>query len=197
MESELGMLRILVYRYTFQMNLTIFAKDALHLGEDENGYLNAALAIGIGVGSALAGYVSRGKIQYGLVPLGAVGMALFSIPMGMAGITTVSFSLCLVGLGLTAGLFIVPLAAVLQHRPAPENRGAVQGAANVLSFIAIFAVSGVQFVLDQKLHLSQGEVFWVCGAVALVSGFYAVATRRGAIAELFTRPTSEATEPQL
>lgn len=177
-----------------QMNLTLFAKDILHLSEDENGYLNAALAIGIGVGSALAGYISRGKIEYGLVPVGAVGMACFSIPMGFGGITTAGFSLCLIGLGLSAGFFIVPLASVLQHRPAPELRGAVQGAVNLLSFIAIFAVSGVQILFTTKLHLSPGQVFWVCGGVALVSGFYAVATRREALASLFSRSPRAAVE---
>jgi len=167
------------------MNLTIYAKDVLALTEQQNVFLNAALAIGIGVGSALAGVLSRGKIQYGLVQIGAVGMALFSIPMGSHNLGVTLFSLCLVGLGLAAGFFIVPIAAVLQHRPPPELRGAVQGAANLMSFIGILAVSGVQIVLNRVLHLSPGEVFWVCGAIALFSGVYAAATRRDAIAILF------------
>ena len=155
------------------------------LTQFQNGFSDLTLkTLIIGVGSALAGYVSRGKIQYGLVTLGAIGMALASVPMGIYGITTTAFSLCLVGLGLCAGLFIVPIAAVLQHRPAAESRGAVQGAANLLSFIAIFAVSGVQIVLQQFLHLSPGEIFWVCGAIALASGFYVAATRPGAVASL-------------
>jgi len=167
-----------------QMNLTIYAKDVLSLSEQENGFLNAALAIGIGVGSALAGILSRGKIQYGLVQLGAVGMALCSIPMGSHNLGVPLFSMCLVGLGLCAGFFIVPIAAVLQHNPPPELRGAVQGAANLMSFIGILAVSGVQIVLNRMLHLSPGEVFWVCGVTALLSGVYAAATRKGAIAIL-------------
>jgi acyl-[acyl-carrier-protein]-phospholipid O-acyltransferase/long-chain-fatty-acid--[acyl-carrier-protein] ligase len=167
-----------------QMNLTIYAKDVLALTEQQNGFLNAALAIGIGVGSALAGVLSRGKIQYGLVQIGAVGMALCSIPMGSHNLGVTLFSLCLVGLGLAAGFFIVPIAAVLQHRPPPELRGAVQGAANLMSFIGILAVSGVQIVLNRVLHLSPGEVFWVCGVTAFLSGAYAAATRRDAIAIL-------------
>jgi acyl-[acyl-carrier-protein]-phospholipid O-acyltransferase/long-chain-fatty-acid--[acyl-carrier-protein] ligase len=174
------------------MNLTIYAKDVLALSEQQNGFLNAALAIGIGIGSALAGILSRGRIQYGLVPVGAVGMALCSIPMGSHNLGVTLFSLSLVGLGLSAGLFIVPLAAVLQHKPAPESRGAVQGAANVLSFIGIFAVSGVQMVLDKVLHFSAGEVFWVCGAIALLSGLYAVATRREALSDLVASFRSKA-----
>jgi acyl-[acyl-carrier-protein]-phospholipid O-acyltransferase/long-chain-fatty-acid--[acyl-carrier-protein] ligase len=166
------------------MNLTIYAKDVLALTEQQNGFLNAALAIGIGVGSALAGILSRGKIQYGLVQIGAVGMALCAVPMGSHNLGVTLFSLCLVGLGLCAGFFIVPIAAVLQHLPPPELRGAVQGAANLMAFIGILAVSGVQIVLNRLLHLSPGEVFWVCGAITLLSGAYAAATRRDAIAVL-------------
>jgi hypothetical protein len=112
--------------------------------------------------------------------------------MGSHNLGVTLFSLSLVGLGLSAGLFIVPLAAVLQHKPAPESRGAVQGAANVLSFIGIFAVSGVQMVLDKVLHFSAGEVFWVCGAIALLSGLYAVATRREALSDLVASFRSKA-----
>lgn len=167
-----------------QMNLTIFAKNVLHLTDDQNGYLNAALGIGIGVGSASAGTLSRGRIQYGLVPLGAAGLALSTIPMGIEGISVFSFSLCLVALGLMGGFFIVPIAAVLQYRPTPETRGAVLAAANLVSFMGIFAVSAVQILLNKVLGLTPGQVFWVCGVVALLSGFYAVATRREALRTL-------------
>lgn len=168
-----------------QMNLLIYAKEVLHLREAQNGLLNTALSIGIGVGSALAGYVSAGRIRYGLVPLGAAGLALSTIPMGWPGLSMVGFCVCLVTLGLGAGFFIVPIAAVLQHRPPPEAKGAVQGAANLLSFVGIFAASGAQIFLSKLCKLTPGQVFWVCGAIALATGFYAVATRREAWRELW------------
>lgn len=170
-----------------QMNLLIYAKEVLHLTESQNGLLNTALSIGIGVGSAIAGFVSRGKIQYGLVPLGAAGLALSSVPMGLEGLGTAWFCVCLVALGLSAGFFIVPIAATLQHRPPPEAKGAVQGAANLLSFVGIFAASAMQMLLGRVCRLTPGQVFWVCGVFALATGFYAVATRREALRELFAR----------
>lgn len=160
-----------------QMNLMIYAQDVLRLSKSHNAYLNLALALGIGFGSVTAGYASRGRIEYRLVPLGAVGLALCSIPMGLEGVGLASFAVCLVGLGFSAGLFIVPIAAVLQHRPAPEDKGGVQGAANVLSFIGILAASGVQWLSFQALQLSPGQVFWVCGACALGTGAYSAFTR--------------------
>lgn len=160
-----------------QMNLLIYAKDVLHLSETHNGLLGAALALGIGIGSVAAGYASRGHIEYRLVPIGAAGLALSTIPMGLAGIGIVGFTIALVALGFTAGLFIVPIAAVLQHRPAPESKGAVQGAANLLSFIGILAASGAQWISFETLHLTPGQVFWVCGGAAVLTGAYAAISR--------------------
>ena len=169
------------------MNLVPYAKDVLHLSEVQNGQLNAALAIGIGLGSVSAGYASRGKIVYRLIPIGAAVMALGTVPMGMQGVSTMVFSFALVTLGFGGGLFIVPIAAVLQHRPSAETKGAVQGASGVLSNIGILVASLALVVLRQNLHLSSGQVFWFCGATALATGTYVAFTRR---TEIFARPTT-------
>lgn len=167
-----------------QMNLLLYAKNVLHLDETHNGYLNAALAIGIGVGSYVAGLMSHGKIEYRLVPLGAAGLALASVPMGVHGISTAGFSIFLCMMGFSAGLFIVPVAAVLQHRPAPEHKGAVQGASGLLSWVGILAASGVQELLS-LCRLGPGHAFWFCGLLALATGIYV----------LFTRSWVESKEP--
>jgi acyl-[acyl-carrier-protein]-phospholipid O-acyltransferase/long-chain-fatty-acid--[acyl-carrier-protein] ligase len=164
-----------------QMNLILYAQTVLHLNETQNGLLNAALALGIGAGSVIAGYASRGRIEYRLVPAGAALMAAATVPMGWAGITTPGFCSALAALGLGGGLFIVPIAAVLQHKPEPENKGAVQGAASVLSFIGILAASGAQIVLSEWLHLSSGRMFWACGTTALLTGVYVFFSRREAM----------------
>ena len=80
-------------------------------------------------------------------------------------------------LGFSAGLFIVPIAAVLQHRPAPENKGAVQGAANLLSFVGILAASGVQWVAFSACGMTPGQVFWLCGLSAVAIGAYSAISR--------------------
>src|SRR5690348_5489529 len=49
-----------------QFVVVFYGRDVLHLDETHGGYLQAALAIGIGVGSFAAGYLSGGKIEYGL-----------------------------------------------------------------------------------------------------------------------------------
>ena len=160
-----------------QMNLVLFAHDVLHLSESKNAFLNAALAIGIGIGSVTAGYGSRGKIEYRLISLGSVLMALSTVPMGLASISAPVFTGMLLLLGFGAGLFIVPVCAVLQDRPAQEDKGAVQGAASVLSFVGILASAGVQRLLHTQL--SSGKIFWMCGLLAIALGLYVTAEKPG------------------
>src|SRR3989442_6164220 len=60
-----------------QFNIFIYGQDVLHIRSTEGGFLQAAVAIGIGLGSFAAGYLSGGKKEYRLIsprPLGAVGV---------------------------------------------------------------------------------------------------------------------------
>ena len=172
------------------LNLPIFAEHAFHFSPRQISYLSMALSIGIAAGSGAAGYLSRGRIEYGLVPVGAAIMALSSVVLGWPGVSVTPFAIALATLGLGGGLFIVPIAAVLQHRPAPAEKGAVQGTANLVSWIGILISSGVQAVFG-ALHRPPEEVFWFCGLAALIAGLYITATRPGAVRELFTpRPQS-------
>ncbi|NLV44820.1 MAG: MFS transporter [Candidatus Hydrogenedentes bacterium] len=61
-----------------RQNLVKFATAEMMISEDMMSYLLAAVAIGIGMGALVAGYMSRGKVELGLVPIGALGMMTFS-----------------------------------------------------------------------------------------------------------------------
>jgi hypothetical protein len=56
----------------------VFGKSELHLSEARVGLLLALLSSGIGIGSVVAGRLSRKHVEIGLVPLGSVGITLFS-----------------------------------------------------------------------------------------------------------------------
>ena len=159
------------------MNVMLFGEDTLKLPEEDVAILNVWLMIGVGLGSVFAGYVSRGHIEYRLVPIGALGLALSTIPMGWPGVSLNTFSVCLGVLGFSAGLFIVPIVSVIQHRPSPESKGAVQGAVSSLSFIGMMVSAGVFWVASEVFNISSGQVFWVCGASALICGAYSAISR--------------------
>jgi acyl-[acyl-carrier-protein]-phospholipid O-acyltransferase/long-chain-fatty-acid--[acyl-carrier-protein] ligase len=159
------------------MNVVVFGKSVLNLTGFQNSMMNVALALGIGFGSVVAGYASRGHIEYRLVPIGALGLALSTVPMGMEGVTADTFRICMATLGFSAGLFIVPIVSVIQHRPSPESKGAVQGTVSSLSFIGIMLAAGVQWVARETFHITSGQVFWVCGVSAIICGSYAAISR--------------------
>lgn len=158
-----------------QLLIVTYAADALHL-EDEmrSSYLQAAVAIGIGIGSFAAGYLSGGKIEYGLVPLGALGLTACAALLGRHDLTFESAALLLGLLGFSGGLFIVPIAALLQHRPSREQMGGVLAAANLISFIGIFAASGLYYFFNVTLELTPPTVFLVIAVLTLASTVYAM-----------------------
>src|SRR5690348_12904637 len=131
----------------FQMILLLFGKEALHCTETQTGLLMASLAIGIGVGSMAAGRLSGDKIEPGLVPIGAFGMAAAGVLLAVAIRSVVPALLVLSVLGFMGGLFIVPLNAILQHRPRHNEKGRVLATANFVNTVGIMLASGVLWFL--------------------------------------------------
>ncbi len=170
-----------------QINLALYAQKIFHLKPTEQAGLQAATSLGIGFGSLLAGRLSKGHIEYGLIPLGAGTMAVAGVLLGWPGIGTPMFAAGLALLGLGGGFFIVPIVSVLQHRPSPQTKGAVQGAASWLSWIGIAAAAITQTLLSGSLHLSYGQIFWVCGAVAALAGISVTWSRPQAVPEMLQR----------
>ncbi len=153
-----------------QFLIVIYAKDVLNISDpQQSSYLQAATAIGIGLGSFAAGYLSGGKIEYGLIPLGSIGMTAFAALLGRHGLSFAHVATDLSLLGFFGGFFIVPIAALLQHRPDRKSKGGVLAAANLLSFVGIFTASGIYYLVTVVLHLSPSTVF-ILTAVATLAG---------------------------
>lgn len=170
-----------------QINLALYAQKIFHLKPTEQAWLQAALSLGIGVGSLLAGRLSQDRIEYGLIAPGAALMAVAGVWLGWPGVTLSGFTAGLSLLGLGGGLFIVPIVSVLQDRPSAQTKGAVQGAASWLSWVGIAAAAVTQTLLSGPAQLSYGEVFWVCGTVAGFAGVFVARSRPSAMPEMLAR----------
>src|SRR6202158_3015617 len=157
-----------------QFVIVIYGHDVLRVDETQISYLQAAVGIGIGIGSLAAGYLSGGKIEYRLVPVGAIGMTIFGFLLSLhrRGIWPVRFDLAL--LGFFGGLYAVPLNALIQHRPAREQTGGVIAAANLLSFVGVFLAAGIYFLFASFAHLQPGQIFLAGAIMTLGATFYAV-----------------------
>ncbi|MEJ0091839.1 MAG: MFS transporter [Limisphaerales bacterium] len=156
-----------------QFLIVIYAKDVLHISDPvKAGYLQAAIAVGIGIGSFAAGCLSGGKIETGLVPLGAVGLTACAALLGQTGLSFGAVATGLGALGFFGGFFIVPVSALLQHRPAREQKGGVLAAANLLSFVGIFLASGVFYFCASVLRLSAPAIFLIVASATLAATVY-------------------------
>src|SRR4029453_14131133 len=141
----------------------------LHVGEAESTRLFTALAIGIGVGSLAAGRLSGDKIELGLVPIGALGMGVFSLAL-VAGVP--SYWLCATALlfvGFFGGFFAVPLNALLQQRPADHEKGRMQATNNGGNTAGILLASIALYALDDRWAFSASQILAIAGAVTLIS----------------------------
>jgi MFS family permease len=152
-----------------QMNLLVHAKSVLLLSDTQNGYLQAALAIGIGVGSFAAGFLSHNHIEYRLIPTGILGMTITGTILAWPGLSAVPFGIALSFLGFFGGFFIVPISAMLQHRPEKSEKGSILAAANLLSFVGVFLASGVDYLFAGKLHFHPTKIFMACAVFMTVT----------------------------
>jgi acyl-[acyl-carrier-protein]-phospholipid O-acyltransferase / long-chain-fatty-acid--[acyl-carrier-protein] ligase len=155
-----------------QFDIVFYARDVLHVTATHGSLLQAAIAIGIGLGSLSAGYLSGGKIEYGLIPLGAAGITVFGFLLAAPGLSFNAVLILLAALGFVGGFFIVPISALIQHRPEEQHRGGVLAAANLYSFIGILGASGAFYLLKHYLRLGPAGIFFWASILTLAALAY-------------------------
>jgi acyl-[acyl-carrier-protein]-phospholipid O-acyltransferase/long-chain-fatty-acid--[acyl-carrier-protein] ligase len=153
-------------------SIVVYGPEVLHVGQTKTGYLNAMLAVGIAIGSMAAGWVSDNKIEYGLIPLGSIGMTVTGFILGISPHGMTASALLLGMLGFWAGFFSVPVNALIQHKPPDEDKGGIIAAANLLSFVGIAFSSVVYFIFTQYVHLNPQGVIVAGSVITAVATVY-------------------------
>ncbi|MBI2963554.1 MAG: MFS transporter [Deltaproteobacteria bacterium] len=146
--------------------IPVFGKNVLRLPEEHAGILLAVLSIGIAAGAVIAGRLSRGHVEIGLVPLGSLGISLCAFDLGLFGGGSwrpalgvpARAAVDLVLLGLAAGCFIVPLNSLLQQRSPEGMKGRLIAFSNVLTFAAVLCAAVVPWFLTGVLGLTTAQV---------------------------------------
>ena len=177
--SILGISWLWFFGSIFLTSLAPFARDVLGGNEAVVTFLLAVFSIGIGVGSLLTDRLSGRKVEIGLVPLGSIGMTLFALDLYLAsrGVRpspsgTVSDFLTREGawrivvdlalLSASAGLYSVPLYALIQSRAQKTHVARIVAANNILNALFIVVASLVAAALLDS-GLSIPELFLVAG----------------------------------
>ncbi|MEM8886113.1 MAG: MFS transporter, partial [Planctomycetota bacterium] len=157
-------------------NLVVYAKNVLELPDKWVSMPLGVYAVGIGIGSVLAGRISGDKIETGLIPLGAIGLAVLSLLTGMIAPGAWGLGLIMAALGVCSGFVLVPLDSLLQWRSPPERRGAVIALANTITFSGMLAGSWMGGVLAGDLGLSSTAIWTAAGVLTVFGTVWALWT---------------------
>lgn len=150
-------------------------KLVLEVGDDNTSALSAIIGVGIAVGCAIGGLVSKGRVDFRLLRVGSIGMlvtlVIVSIPASgnvdalkdatgaltrMPGIGEstqwlgfwASLPLFLM-MGAFTGLFAVPLQVFMQSRPPDDKKGRMIAVMNQANWIGILLAAGIYWALTK------------------------------------------------
>jgi len=188
--SLLGISWMWFFGATFLSQFPSFAKDVLHGDAHVASLLLVLFSVGVGIGSLMCEMLSRRQVEIGLVPLGAIGMSVFAVDLffavghlavpvagtwDLAGFVGsgqhVRPMIDLFLLSLSAGLYSVPMYALIQMRAPASHRARIIAANNILN--ALFMI-GSSLIAGALLHfgVSIPGVFLITGiANAVVAGY--------------------------
>lgn len=136
----------------------------------------ALFSVGTGAGSLLCERLSGRRVELGLVPLGAAGISLFLLDLyfarsGAALTSGLSISeflardgsgrivFDLIGIGMFAGFFVVPLFALIQARTPHDEVARVIAGMNIQNSLFVVAAAAIGIALQRYLHWSIPQVF--------------------------------------
>lgn len=153
------------------LNIVLYATDTLQVDEAHSSYLLAALSLGIGAGSFIAGYASGRKIEMGMILPGLTGIVFTTGALFIPGLSYELTMLLLLLLGICAGFFVVPVNALIQYRPQPAEKGRVIGVSNLLSFGGIALQPFAQYAMLKLGHPDPSHVFLICSTACILMAF--------------------------
>ncbi|MFS1502995.1 MFS transporter [Vibrio lentus] len=158
---------------TYLTQFPNFTKVYLNGTESAVAFLLALFSVGIAIGSLACDKLSNHRIEIGIVPMGSLGISIFgflmavSIPEALPDFDSfksfVSYSelwplfAYLLLLGMSGGVFIVPLYSLMQFRAKPTERAQVIAGLNIYNslFMVGSAVLGIVFLSVLQLSIPQ------------------------------------------
>ena len=187
--SLLGISWMWFFGAVFLTQFPAFAKDVLGGNEQVASLLLVVFSIGIATGSLLCESLSRRHVEIGLVPFGAFGMSLFAVDLYFASrsivhpeaaLTLAQFVAApahwrvmadLALLALFAGLYSVPMYALIQIRSQPSHRSRIIAANNILNALFMIVSAGLAAALTAA-GASVPQIFLATGLANLVVAGY-------------------------
>jgi acyl-[acyl-carrier-protein]-phospholipid O-acyltransferase/long-chain-fatty-acid--[acyl-carrier-protein] ligase len=185
---------------TFLAQFPTFTKDVLGASVQVLTVLLTTFSVGIAIGSLLCNRLLKGEVHATFVPLGALGMTVFTVdlffatahPLSSASGELMSVAAFLgtpagwrvIGdlllVAISGGIFIVPLYAIVQQRSEDEHRARNIASNNVMNAL-FMVISAVGTVLMLKGGFTIPEVFLTMAILNAAVGVYIAKLLPGAI----------------
>ena len=148
--------------------------------------LLVVFSLGIGLGSLACEILSRRRVEIGLVPLGAIGMSAFTLDLYFAASGFASHAVAadyagfwaqsgsarvlfdLFALSFSAGLFSVPMYALIQARSPETHRARIIAANNIINALFMIVSAGMVAVLLGVFGFTVPQIFMVLAILNIV-----------------------------
>lgn len=146
--------------------MTVYMRGVMYMhGESQNplwselktSMVVASVALGIGIGSPLAGFLSGGKLELGMVTIGTLGMAVFSAIGAIcvlmhSTVGDIGLIIGLMAIGFFSGFYVLPMYTMLQYRAPKGGKGATIAASNFLNVTGAIVASFLFWALQNGMH---------------------------------------------
>lgn len=172
---------------TFLTQIPNFSREYLQGSPYVATLLMAMFSIGIGLGSLISSKLSKGRVELGLVPLGAFGMTLCGAYLGFADIpfsadtnsvmdmfkeaVYIKALLALLLLAVFGGLFIVPLYAFVQTNTPSEYLSRNIAANNILNAL-FMVIAGIFAIICFAFGNSIQSLFLIVALLNTIVGVF-------------------------
>ncbi len=143
-------LRLVLMGLVFFTFVVAFMRATVYmLGESQNprwdelktSAIVGTVALGIGLGSPLAGYLSGKRIELRLVVAGTLGMIALLLTGAYFIDTVPILTACIIGIGFSTGFYIVPLFTLLQHKAPKASKGDTVATSNCVNTAGAIAAT--------------------------------------------------------
>ena len=157
----------------FAQNILVYAKAVLGLSDTWSGIPLTLLSVGIGLGAMVVTRLSRSRVEYGLVPLGAFGVFVMLLILGLMRPSIGSTLALMLLLGLASAHIFIPLNALIQWRSPDDRRGSVIALSNTCVFTGILlgSLSGGAMA---TAGLSTANIFLATAAITAAGTLWAL-----------------------
>ncbi|MCF6289148.1 MAG: MFS transporter [Proteobacteria bacterium] len=178
------------YGSIFLMQIQNFTKNVLYADEVVVTALLSMFSVGIAVGSLLCEKLSGKRVEIGLVPLGAIGMVVFGWDLAatahnwshfdtvmnfkefllVSGSYRVLIDLAMIG--VSGGIYIVPLYALVQERSDKKSLSRVIAGNNIINALFMVVAAVMAYLVLSVWAMSIPDLFKITVALNILVCLY-------------------------